>query len=262
VWFQVAREKATVEARVLKPLAFESAEGRVEAFRALTERFAAVAGDEGVEVVPYWGNGPRHFAALPERKQRGVLAHFHRYVTVAEITLELGSTLSEDRHFLWQMFRQLGVHPAANLLDRVARTGDEVVEIYDANFVQIYRNLRFFRHCSYSLDELLSVPFWQLFARDPRITGRILAIATEYFSGKRRDVFEWDLGRHTVEEIYGPKRYSSVVDQRLVAPLFDAHGRVEALLNTIREISTVSLGSRRMSGRDTELGTASSSVGA
>jgi hypothetical protein len=243
-------------------LALESAESRVEAFRALTECFAAFAGDEGVDVLPYRGYGPRHFAALPEPHQRVVLAHFHRYVTVAEITLGDGSTLSDERQFLWQMFRQLGVHPAADLMARVARTDDEVVEIYDANFVQIYRNLRFFRNCSYSLDELLSVPFWQLFARDPRITERILAIATEYFSGKRRDVFEWDMGRHTIEEIEGPMRYSSVVEQRLVAPLFGAHGRLEALLNTIREISTVSLGPTRRSRPDTGVGTANSPLGA
>ncbi len=218
-----------------------TAEETLEAFTALVERFVGLAADEGVWVVPYHGEGPKFFPQLPPPMQQAVLANFNRYVTVAEATLGDGSSLNDERQFLWQMFRQMGVHPPSDLMARIARSDDEVVEIYDANFVQVYRNLRFFKQCSYSLDELLSLPFWQLFARDSSVTDSILAVATEFFSGKRLETHQWNLGRHTIEEISAPMRYLSVVEQQLVAPLYDASGRLQALLNTIREVSTVSL---------------------
>lgn len=211
------------------------------AFAALVDRFAALAADEGVSVVAYRGDEPKFFPMLPPPMQSAVLENFRRYLNVAERTRGDGSALSEERQFLWQMFRELGVHPPSDLMARIARSDDEVVEIYDANFVQVFRNLRFFRQCSYSLDELLSLPFWQLFHREASVTERILAVATEYFSGQRRDVHAWDLGRHTIEEISAPMRYRSVVEQKLVSPLFDGNGRIHALLNTIREVSTVAL---------------------
>jgi len=213
----------------------------LEAFTALVERFAGLAADEGVWVVPYYGEGPKFFPQMPPPMQQSVFANLHRYVAVAEATLGDGSSLNDERQFLWQMFRQMGVHPSSDLMTRIARTEDEVVEIYDANFVQVFRNLRFFKQCSYSLDELLSLPFWQLFSRESSVTESILSVATEFFSGKRYETHQWHLGRHTIEEISAPMRYLSVVEQQLVAPLYDSNGRLQALLNTIREVSTVSL---------------------
>mgnify|MGYP005866489905 CR=1 FL=1 len=117
-------KEARVESQVRESSAPQSvsqsrppgAEERIEAFRALTERFATFAADEGVEVEPYTGDGPTYFAALPGAPQQSVLENFRRYVAVAERTLGEGATLTDERHFLWQMFRRIGVHRSAYLM--------------------------------------------------------------------------------------------------------------------------------------------------
>jgi hypothetical protein len=59
------------------------------------------------------------------------------------------------------MFQKLGVHPPSELMSEM-RSG-EVIEIHNGEFLQVYRNLRFFELCSYTLDDLLAAHFGSFF---------------------------------------------------------------------------------------------------
>jgi hypothetical protein len=167
----------------MKALLRDDAHERVEKFQRLVEEFSAFAEAEGIEVVPYKGEGPSHFRALPEALQQSTLHHFEAYVEAAREVRAQGESLHNDQLFLWRIFKKLRAHAPNDFLGQLAE--GEVIEIHNSEFVQIYRNLHFFSLCSYTLDDLLCRPFWELYERDESIAQHLIRIAgEEYVHGK------------------------------------------------------------------------------
>ncbi len=207
----------------------------VQPFKRLLERFSALAQKEGVSVVPYSDLGPIHFQALPLDRQLATLDNFSRYVSVCEEAAASGESLKENGQVLWRMFNRMGFRPVSTLMDEV--TNDIVVEMYDRNYVQIFRNLRFFEFCSYTIDELLCRPFWELFRREESLTPQMLEKTGALFGGQICGTYQWDVGIHVVDEIESPYKYRGVVKYKFISPLHDASGQVAAMINTFEIIS-------------------------
>lgn len=221
--------------RIRKRMWSAEPKARAESFRLLTERFCELAGREGIWARPSGSQGPVYFRCLPDRLQLSTLDHFHRFLEVCEEAQDAGNRLADDRSFLWRMFRKLGVHPVSTLLAEI--DDNDVIEIYNADFIQVFRNLKFFTLCSYTLDDLLCRPFWELFQREERITRALLSVAGDIYSKTVEGIQRLDLGRHFLVETDGPRRLRSEVENRIVCPLYNTAGDVAALVSVIRPIS-------------------------
>jgi hypothetical protein len=208
---------------------------RLEPFKILLHRFSELAEQDGVKVSPNHGDQPTCFLALPPEKQTAVLENFSRYLQVCEEAASHRESLSQNRQLLWRMFSRLGVHPTSDLMDHI--DNKEVIEIYDADYVQIFRNLKFFEFCSYTLDELLCRPFWELFRRDETLTPKLLERTAKVFSGEIQGVHWWKVGLHAVDEIESPSKYRGIVEYRLISPLFDSAGKIISFVNTFEILS-------------------------
>ena len=189
----------------------------VTEFQELILAFAQMASREGVTVVPYEGDAPKHFPLLPESLQLAVVQHFRDYVHVASEVLEHGGALRDDQIFLWRFLRRLRFHPPSNLMDAMAE--GEIIEVHDRNLVQIFRNLRFFELCSYTLDDLLCRPFFELLERDNKITEYLLEQVDALFKSAPRTIQHMAVDEHTVVEKESSHRLVLRVRQRLMAPL-------------------------------------------
>jgi hypothetical protein len=212
-------------------------EDRVTQFKSFTDEFCAMARTEGVSVLPYEGSGPEHFALLPEVHQVAVLEQFGRYVEVAREVVAQGISLHDDNVFVWRMLQKLKVRPPSDLMDQL-RTG-EVVEIYNSNFIQIYRNMRFFEICSYSLDDVLSRPFWDLIAREKSITELIVQQASRLLQGFPEGIMKFDVPEHVISEIHSPRMNTVRVQQRIGATLWSPERAPVALIASLNVRSAV-----------------------
>jgi PAS domain-containing protein len=203
----------------------------VSEFRDLVLRFSRMAAREGVTVVPFEGDGPRHFQALSETIQTVVLEHFRQYVQIAGEVLDHGGSLRNDQTFLWRFFQRLRLHPPSNLVSEMA--DGEIIEVHDRSLVQIFRNLRFFELCSYTLDDLLSRPFFELLERDNKITEHLLAQVDVLFGDAPRTILWMSVEEHTIVERDSAKRLSLRVRQRMMAPLRNVSGELVAVATHI-----------------------------
>lgn len=200
---------------------------RVREFGALAQEFAALSGREDVHIVPFRGEGPAFFAALPEPMQNDVLGRFREYVGIARDVVSEGGSLRNDQMFLWRFFQRFRIHPPSNLISEI--TAGEIIEVHDINFTQIFRNMRFFDLCSYSLDDLLCRPFWELVHRDPAISAMLVEQAGHYFSGRWTTMRLLDIPEHVVQEIDSTRLLTVRVRHRLAAPLRDVQGAITAV---------------------------------
>lgn len=216
---------------------------RLEEFKSLVLEFCERAKGEGMNLVPWMGFSqgmePSYFCKLPDDMQIGVVERFRSYVEVCREVHGQGQSLRDDKTFLWRMLQKLRLHPPSNLMDQVRES--EIIEVHTLEFVQIYRNLRFFEICGYTIDDILSRPFWELLQRDQGITSLLIDLASTTLSGSVHGVLDLpQVPEHTVLELDSAARHLLVVRQRLMAPLRDAQGKTQALATFITCISCVS----------------------
>lgn len=204
---------------------------RVAEFKALLDAFCEMARRESADLLPYEGAGPTYFTSLSEAQQVQVLNNFRFYFEVCSETLAQGATLRDDKVFVWRMFQKMKVHPPSELMSSIQE--GEVIEIYNADFIQVFRNLCFFEICSYSLDELLCRPFWELIHRDEKITGLIVEQASKLLTGFN-GVFQFEVPEHVITEIASRAKNRVTVQQRLGATLWNPQGSPIALIALLK----------------------------
>ncbi|NJL24241.1 MAG: hypothetical protein HC902_03040 [Calothrix sp. SM1_5_4] len=71
--------------------------------------------------------------------------------------------------------RELGLRPTADLFGELDKS--DIIEIYSEEHIQLFRTFNMFECISYSLDELFSYEWWDLFQRDPAITEQLTQVA-------------------------------------------------------------------------------------
>jgi hypothetical protein len=188
-------------------------------FRLLVEGFASILHDEGIAIEPYVGDFPRQFCSLDGDQQGAVLSSFERYLQVCAETIASGYHLKSDRQLLWQSLKNFGLCPTSDMMEHI-EDGD-LIEIYTNTGIQIFRNARLFPHCSYSLDDLLCKPWWQLFRRDQAVTDEILAMTRDLYSGRNPNTQIYTMAPFYLEEVESPRLYRCLVQNKIMSPLRD-----------------------------------------
>jgi len=193
------------------------------AFVRLAERLEALAAHEGVTVRTFAGAEPRWFLGLDITSQQQVLGRLALYVEICEAVTIGGYSLHDDRQMLWAAIKRLKLRPSSELFG--AFGDDDVIEIYLVpQMVQIFRSFRFFSLCSYSLDDLLCRPWWELYERDEGVTEALMATIQ---SGIARG--EGHVGAHQMRERESVGLFSSFQELRFMAPLSTPAGTVNVV---------------------------------
>lgn len=216
-----------------------SSDGVTRQFFDAAERLVALMERVGIRVRAFAGTGPRWFSVLEESAKKRHADDLARYVAVCEEVAGGGISLRDDQQMLWKMLQKLGVRPPADLLDWLGE-GD-VVEVYDAqDWVQIYRNWRFFELCSYTLDDLAGRPWQELYEREPGIHERVAEFAEKACSQKTRTVIPCDVPVHTQVEVDTEAKIRATIQNKAMAPLFDRKGGVAAFVSitSVIEVSS------------------------
>ena len=95
---------------------------------------------------------------------------------------------------------------------------DDIIEVYTvSDIVQQWRSLNFHKHCSYSLRELLSTPFHELFSRPESINKKI--IEGVGVVAKTQSIYKPKVEDHFLTELSKKRRF--LVKMGILAPLFD-----------------------------------------
>jgi hypothetical protein len=92
---------------------------------------------------------------------------------------------------------------------------DDVVEIYDQNFFQLFRNPPFFQHCSYTILDLALAEWFELYERPKFITEILLNLGSQLLNDG--GVQKMSLDRHLLKERFSRKRLGILVSMKCVA---------------------------------------------
>src|ERR1700722_3532445 len=118
------------------------------------------------------------FLKLPGSEKNRVLRDVSRNVEFLPQGRRM--TLQAEKEILSKHLSILNLEPYDDIYSFLEK-GD-VVEIYDKNFLQLYRNWEFVNLCSYTYLDLATRPFFELFDRSPQITNAIVNRVQEILS--------------------------------------------------------------------------------
>jgi hypothetical protein len=126
-----------------------------------------------------WGR----FFALPAEVRSQIMESWQGQSTFIEGALEQGLDIYDEVEMLKYAAGKLCLLGDSSLFTQVEK--DDVVEIFNSDFVQIYRSYNCFALCNYSLLELATYPFFELYDRPATILDKLVAACEPLFQGKR-----------------------------------------------------------------------------
>lgn len=188
-----------------------------ERFKRLTKVISMLLTNEGKYQRPYVDGLP-HFNRLPSELKHKVVEHLQFYHDLCIDQVSEGYSLKDSPSFVWRAFRRLGLTPRSDLFSKL--TDEHIVEIYSSENVQLFRNFKFFEYCSYTLEELLTIEWWGLFERDPKVTMKLFEYAGRIFAGEITENFVPDLGVHYIRELQSHDKMTMEYNIDLAGPLY------------------------------------------
>lgn len=159
------------------------------------------------------------------------LAYLQQYRLAIQDCLSKDISLRNTQEFLQFFLDRLGLKVHPEFYESFSE-GD-VVEVYDSQSIQIFRNLEFFETTCYSLTELLTIEWYHLFERPEACLKPMLAVVKEILGGKV-SLFRPQFKPHVIKEIMATPVQYVYVEFRLLGPVFDKKNSVRGFVVSSR----------------------------
>ena len=170
-----------------------------------------------------------YFSRLSLHDQAAAIQRLSQSVSVVREVLASGDSVLSSATLIWRALKELGLRPASGLFETMSE-GD-VVEIYDLKNIQIFRNLQFFRYCSYTLEDLYSRPWTELFVRrEEGVTDTLLEVLSDMLSRSVRHTIVPAIGYQTTQEVNSTHEFSIKLKIKSLALLFNSKDEPAAFL--------------------------------
>jgi hypothetical protein len=190
-------------------------------FRELCIAYSEFGTMAGVEILPYRENSNERFLTLPREHQQGILTSLRASIEICTSAVQNNIDIRYDSlSLMWWSIKKAGLRPHSDLFGRLEQ--NDIIEIYDTNQRQLFRSFNMFNCISYSLEELFSYQWWELFERDNEINERLVRLGTSLLNGEAPAI---DVPPHVIKEKFSRRRTAHQIHHRLGAPLFLQGGR-------------------------------------
>ncbi|MCB0365643.1 MAG: hypothetical protein H6624_04420 [Bdellovibrionaceae bacterium] len=207
-------------------------------FLCLSTHLASIATKDGVHYHPYFDPRLKVFSSLSPQQQQNALSSLETYIGICELTQANGARLRDNKSLLWYALKSMKLRFSSDLFDLISE--EDTIEIYDAENIQIFRNLQAMSLLSYSLEDLFCHTWMELFSREnPEIVENIQKTAIEMFTSNSNSARPMShLGFQKVRESRSPLKYEYNLMVKYLAPLLDDNGHVVALM-AIEDVQSV-----------------------
>jgi len=119
-----------------------------------------------------------------------------------------------------------------DIIDKLA--ADDVVEIYNHNIKTVFRSINYFKSCSYSLLEVFSNDFWQLYEKDTKIIQGLSNKRGMLLRGEIQDTIKLEVPNHTIKEKFSTELRTYMVEQKYMSPVRNESGQPIAVLKSFK----------------------------
>ncbi|WP_413575842.1 hypothetical protein ACLVWU_15820 [Bdellovibrio sp. HCB290] len=176
----------------------------IQSYREDLEELSQVLKAFGYTVAPYEDPALSSFKNLLPEARQNVASTLNAYVGALKAELETG-TYKIDRFVVQFLFR-IGQAPSSDLSDLLK--GEQFIQIYNRDNLQIFRSLACYERCSFTLEQLTSRTWIELWDRDIMFNMTFSKMAQNMRSVMKFCALKFDFPSHVVTEIDSSMRYS------------------------------------------------------
>lgn len=176
-------------------------------------------------------NIANHLESLPTTTLDLIEVKFLDFLRALDSADELEIDPFDDKRFLQLSMKSIGVSFPSDLIEKL--TTEDIVEGYDGNRMQVFRNMRFMETSSYSMLEILSHEWPALFSRSSAITNKLISYSDEILWANNRTI-DLAVPRHIIQERKAEDPQMLEVEFRHLAPLYTGPNQPFGFLATCR----------------------------
>ena len=208
----------------------DNLEEQIFEFRAIAEKITAVATKYSLSIKPFHSPDLPLYSALPEQKRAEALQQIKIFLNIMEGAEASHRRLDDDERFTWFALSSLDLIPPPDLFAKI-KPGT-VIEIYDLNSFQIWRNFGFFKYCSYTLEEIYCVEWFHRYKRSEESLQMCLKYLEGILSGQLPDIAPMEIPLYSMEETSSEGRLCIRMDHGIICRLKNRQGEAVAYLVT------------------------------
>lgn len=214
----------------LSKAVLDSSQMDSEKFRSLAEKTADFLNGLGMSVLPYRAADLPLFNSLPLEKRKHSVQYLESFHGVLEMMKKNGVDFKNNSKALWEGIKVMGFRPPSDLFGFLK--DDHKIEVYNAEGIQIWRNLGVMSICSYTLEEMYCMDWQDRYARNESDTKQIISMVQTILSGKVRNTIPAMIGDHTVIEKSSINQYVLKASHDYFCPLFNEYNQVRGFVVT------------------------------
>ncbi|MBN8553885.1 MAG: hypothetical protein J0L93_00390 [Deltaproteobacteria bacterium] len=201
----------------------------------IVQKFGSLLAASGMKINTRLRSTARKQIATMELSQLTALVnHFEKYVNLIEQAYNRKVNILDSKQLTWACLQYLKLKPCHDAFDKIE--DDHVIEIYNNDHIQIFRNLKFFELCSYSVYEILIFDWPTLYYRDENILQEIFQQTQRALTEKLGTEFYSGIPPHILRERFSEEQRSFRIEMGMHSPLYnlDNSKQPEAVLLTLK----------------------------
>lgn len=188
-------------------------------FRENLEKFVVFARKWGFELTAHSELTWKKFRSLSSVLQKEINESFRSYFNICLTASNEGIGLDDDRALVWYAIKYLCLRPSSDLFDKLSK-GD-IIEVYNTENIQIFRNIRFFEITSYTLGDIFTHPWTELYEREKESESNILHEVIKVFKGETnytKSIIH--IKRHEILEAFSQGGNVILAQFKYVSPIY------------------------------------------
>lgn len=189
-----------------------------------------------VKPVPATPKAWERFHELPLATQSIVVNAWKDQSLFIQGALDAGLDATDEKGMLTYALGKLNLLCNFSLTNEV-EAGD-VIEIFNADYIQVYRSFSYFALCQYSLVELSAYPWYELYERASSVTKDLLTEVQKIYDGTATRVSFLHIPEYTLRELLTEDRRTYLLREkfgfRLVSPITGEYYGLS--VKTVREV--------------------------
>lgn len=150
------------------------------------------------------GGSLENFKSLPVEQQVLTVTGLTKYIDTLSACEEEGFEFSDSKRLAMAALEKLGLKVDSRFTDNLLPT--DYIEMYTTDFVSTFKSLNFWGHCSYTLEELYTRHYKELYTRDEFSEALLLKAAVKIMSGET-EYIAYPVPQHHGREVSGPVEY-------------------------------------------------------
>jgi len=152
----------------------------------------------GYNIKPYRSADLPHFTRHSDSRKAGIIRGIRAYSEALQDVSKFDDNIDMSQ-FVWRFLLRLGIAPSESLFSTLEN--EKFIQIYNVDQFQIFRSLRCFERCSFTLEELTSRSWFELWERDSLFYYALTGLATKLIQFMKPAMLRLDFPYHTVREV-------------------------------------------------------------